>query len=405
MPALALAAAGVLAGCSGHASVGGSETPIAVNAAPVQSRAFTSRVELAGSLTATHSVTLGAISAGRIVSVPVRVGDRVTAGQVIAQVDTSGYAAAFTQARAAAAAAAANEQAGSSSAAGAQSAISAARAQFAAAQSHLQLAQVTAERMSSLYAQGAISKQQNDEAQATLAAARAAAQQAQAGLAGSASAYQAAVAQSRAAAEMAAQAQAGVAAASVPLNEATLTAPFDGVVTSKFVQPGAVVGPGSPVAAIENTHDLELDVAVSNADLAGLTIGQSVAVHVDAAGASAYPGRIRAIVPSENPALRSATVIVSLAPEPGLVPGMYARVRLPGSAHSGTAVPLAALVTRAGQSGVFEVRAGKAVFVPVQTGDIEGGMIEVRGPGLAGRQVVVDHLELLTDGASITVQR
>ncbi len=357
--------------------------------------------ELSGSLTAVRSVTVGAISAGRIVSLDVQAGDRVTAGQVLAQVDTSGFSAGVAQAQAGASAAAANENASRSSLQASAAAIEAARAQVAAAQSRLGLARVTAQRMASLYAQGAISHQQNDETQANLSAAQAGLAQAQAGLVGAKNGFDASQAQTQAAADSAAQARAGIAVANVPLRDATLTAPFDGLITSKFVDPGAVVGPGSPVVALQNTRDLELDVAVPDDDLAGLVPGAPLAVRIDALGGKLVPARVRAIVPSENPALRSATLKIALAVRAGLLPGMYARVSIEGGAHRGWAVPLAALVTRAGQSGVFVVRDGSASFVPVQTGTIGTKLVEVDGLAGSSTEVAVSNLQRLDDGTPV----
>lgn len=306
----------------------------------------------------------------------VRVGDRVSAGEVVARIDASEYGAQLAGARAGAGAAADSQRA--------------AQAQLAQAQSRLQLAQVTARRMSVLYAEGAISKQQQDETQSNLAAAQAGVAQADAGLS--------------AAAGMTAQAQAGVAAAAVPLQNTTITAPYSGIVTQKFAEPGAVVGPGSPIAAIQDTSDLELDAALPEDDAASLVPGTPLAVRVDALGGARVPARVRAVVPSQNPALRSATVKIGIAPRAGLLPGMFARVSIPGASHSGISVPLSALVTRAGQSGVFVVRDRTASFVPVQTGVSTDRAVEVQGLR-SGSSVAVTNVSRLTDGAAVAVVR
>jgi multidrug efflux pump subunit AcrA (membrane-fusion protein) len=371
--AFAAGALWLVAGCAGQS---GSQAPAAVPVAvaSAQSAAFSQPVELSGTLSAVREATVGASTPGRVVSVAVRVGDRVTAGQFLAQIDASQYGAELAGARAGAAAAAQSR--------------SAAGAQLAQARSRFELARTTAARMSSMYAQGAISKQQQDESQAALSAARAGVAQAQAGLS--------------AASSLTVQAQAGVAAASVPLANATITAPFSGVVTQKFVEPGAVVGPGSPIVAVQNVSDLEVDVAVPEDDAGGLVPGQPVAVRVDALGGASIPAHVRAIVPSQNPALRSATVRIAVASRPGLLPGMFARVTVRSAARRAIGVPLAAVVTRAGQRGVFTIAAGTASFVPVQTGTVDGKLVEVDGLR-AGTQVAVAGLARLVDGSAVTV--
>jgi multidrug resistance efflux pump len=405
-----IAAAALSTGCAGGKDAAATASENATAAVPVsvvrlRTASFSTPTELSGSLVAVRSVTVGAVSAGRIVSVAVQAGDRVRAGQVLAQVDTAGYGAGLAQAKAGASASLAGQAASRSALQAASSSIEGARAQLGAARSRYELARTTAGRMATLFAEGAISRQQNDEAQANLAAAQAGVAQAQAGLNGAQSGYQAALAQSHAASDMAAQARAGVAAADVPLREATLTAPFAGIVTAKFVEPGAVVGPGSPVVTVQNTHDLELDVAVPDQDVAGLVPGTPANVRVDAIGGKSVPARIRAIVPSQNPALRSATVKIALSDRADLLPGMFARVVLPSAAHQGWAVPLAALVTRAGQPGIFVVREGTASFVPVQSGTVGDKLVEVRGIEGGDVRVAVTNLQRLTEGAAVTVTR
>ncbi len=373
---LALLATGALlaSGCAAHPSQVATEPAVAT--APARAQSFSSPLELSGTLSAVRNVTLGAAAAGRIVAVNVRVGDHVRAGEALAQVDATAYGAQLAGAQAGAAAALDGQRA--------------AAAQLAQAESHLRLAQTTAARMSSLYAQGAISKQQQDETQANLAAARAGLAQAQAGLS--------------AAQGVSAQARAGVTAAAVPLANTTITAPFDGVVTQKFVEPGAVVGPGSPVVAVQNTSDLELDVALPEDQVAALVPGMPLTVRVDALGGASLPARVRAVVPSADPSLRSVTLRINVAPRTGLLPGMFARVAIPGVATPGTGVPLAALVTRAGQSGVFVIRDGVATFVPVQSGVVTPTAVQVHGIR-AGAEVAVSNLAQLTDGARVSVTK
>jgi RND family efflux transporter MFP subunit len=375
-PALALlTGALVLSGCALHPA-DAQTAAIPVHLAVAEPSRFANPAELAGTVVSAQSVTLGAASAGRVVSVNVRVGDRVAAGEVIAQVDATAYGAQLAGARAGAAAAYDSERAS--------------RAQLAQARSRYHLASVTAARMSRLYAQGAISRQQQDETQADLDAAQAGVDQAQAGLA--------------AAQGLRTQAQAGVTAAAVPLANATIVAPFAGAITQRFVAAGAVVGPGSPVAVLENTGDLELDVALPEDQAGTLAPGGRLTVRVDALGDTPIAGTVRALAPSDDPALRSVTLRIAIAAHPGLLPGMFARVAVPGIAREGTAVPLAALVTRAGQSGIFVVRNGTAIFIPLRSAVIHGNAVQIEGV-TPGTRVADSALDQLTDGAAVSVTK
>ena len=409
MAAAAVLAGLLFAGCSHpspSASAADTVSPtVPVTVSPLRYTKIATPIELSGSLSAVESVTVGAMTGGRVLAVRVRAGDIVHAGDVLAQIDTSGSAAELARARAGASAAAASESASQSTIEAAKASIASAQAQADVARARATLSETTAGRMEKLFAQGAISAQQLDQTRADLAGARAAVAQAQAGLEGARKTYGAAVAQSRAAADTSLGAQAGIAAATVPLRDATLTAPFDGIVVNKFVEVGAVVAPGTPIVAVQNARDLEVDVAVPDDALTGLSAGTPIAVRVDAVGGAPIAGHIRAIVPSQNAALRSATLKIAVPSRAGLQPGMFARVTVPGSVRSGWVAPLAALVTRAGQSGVFVVRGGTASFVPLQTGAVGQSTVEVLGIDGRATQVAVSGLQRVDDGTRVTVVR
>ncbi len=387
-PALLLGSLALSACAHPATAPSSSSETIPVRVAVVADRTLGSHIDLSGSVSAADSVNVGAISAGRVIAMNVRVGDRVQSGQVLAEVDAAGYRAQLAQAQSGAQAAAAQ-------AAAAAAQASAADAQVATARSQLHLATVTAARMSMLYREGAISKQDYDQTQANLAAARAAMQQA-------ASGYSAARAAAAAARANAGAASAGANAASLPVSDAIVRAPFSGVVTARMLDVGAVVGPGAPIVTLENDNALELDVALPNDAGAVAYAGESVPVRVDALGGATLRGTIRAIAPSENPALRSSMLRITIPSHAGLSPGMYARVSIPVRAN-GLAAPTRALITRAGQSGVFALHANTVRFIPVEAGSTYGQFVRIQGKGLRGARVAVSNLERLTDGASVTV--
>lgn len=371
--ALAVASSFALTACGGDSKQ--QATPaIAVRTTTVRSGAIASTTDFSGSLVAVHRATIGALTPGRIDLVAVRAGDRVAAGTVLARVDSAQYSAMLAGAQAGARAAGAGSQA--------------ALAGLQQAQSRYDLAAKTAQRMNDLYRAGAISKEQHDQVQMQLQVARAGLAQARA--------------QVQAASGGEAAARAGVAAASVPVNDATIAAPFSGIVTQTFVRQGEVVGAGSPVARIESVGSLELKVAIPLNDLAAVRSQRELEVRVDALGERTLRGTVRSIVPSDNPALRSAMLRVELPAHPGLLPGMFARVLVRAQSARGMRIPLSALVERAGQSGVFAIRAGKAEFVPV-TSVVSNTRYAIVTGLTDGTTVAASNLAELTDGAAVTV--
>lgn len=377
----ALAAAVALAGllAAGCASKPAPEqvAPAAVRVAAVRELAFVRRLDLSGSVVASRQAAVGAVVPGRITAVLVRVGDVVAAGDPIARIDDASYRAAYAQA------------AGSSGAA--QANVAAARAQADAARTRLSLAQTTAHRMAVLFGEGAISRQEFDEAQSGFAAARAALAQAQAAIG--------------AASGAAGEAKAALAAAAVPLGEAVVRAPFDGVILARDVDPGAVVGAAAPIVTVEDNAHLELDVMLPEDEASAVRPHLPARVAVDALGGRSVEGRVRAVVASENAALRSVLVKIDLPTLRGLYAGMFARVALDGPARIASAVPAEALVSRAGQDGVFAIDGRRVAFIPVLTGATQDRWIEIRDLPASVHQVAVAGVEHLTDGAPVAILR
>lgn len=372
-PLSAIAALTLLAACA-PAPTSHAADAVTVTTARAERRAFAATDELSGTLVASRAVTVGANAAGRLSAVPVRVGDHVEAGETIATIDASAYAAALAQASGARAAAAA--------------AVNQAQAALIAAQARERLAAATAQRDAELYRSGDVSRQHYDESAAGLQTARAAVVQAQASIAS--------------AAGSAAQSQASIEVASVPLRDTVIRAPFAGIVTQTFADAGAVVNPGSPIVAMEDDRSLEAEVAVPESLAATMHPGAPVMLHVDALNTD-VAGRVRAVIPSANAQLHTATVRVAVTPHEGLLRGMFARLRVRSASGAQIAVPWQAVVTRAGQSGVFEVKDGRASFVPVETGASTNGWIAVRGIA-AGTAVAMTGLELLDDGSAVALR-
>jgi RND family efflux transporter MFP subunit len=187
------------------------------------------------------------------------------------------------------------------------------------------------------------------------------------------------------------------------VSQATITAPFAGIITQKFADAGAVVGPGTPIVTLQGSGEIELDVAVPEDSAAAVSPGARVQVRVDALDATTG-GTVRAVAPAENASLRASSVRISVDPIRGLAPGMFARVRFNGAPHQGVGVPLAAIVTRGGQAGVFSIDGSTATFLPVQTAALSGALVEVRGVK-AGTRIAASNLAQLTEGAAVSTSK
>jgi cobalt-zinc-cadmium efflux system membrane fusion protein len=213
----------------------------------------------------------------------VHIGEPVSSGEALAQLDTGGLSLAAAQAQADAQAAAANAQ---------QSAIDRTSTKIAVDAAALH-------REQSLYAAGVAALKDVQAAQAQLAQDRAEAASA--------------VTQRSGASAQAQSAQARAALAQRDLANGTLRAPSDGVVTAILKRPGESVDTTTPVVAIGpgSSHDVTLQV--SSADAARVHNGNAVTMSIPGTDLRSS-GTVAGVSPALDPATQSATVIVRGVP-------------------------------------------------------------------------------------------
>lgn len=300
-------------------------------------------IQASGTIEATQ-VDVAPRLAGRVIKLAVREGDQVRSGQVVAELDAAEVEAQLAQVRAAVAAAKTRPAQADAALAlarasvqaqltqaraqmdAAAAAVEASKASLRAAEANLQasetnLAQAESDlgRLESLYRDGAVSAQQLDTARSTVKAAQAqrdaaraqrdAAQtqltasaafleQARAGLAvAEANRQTITIREQDAAASRAqlAQAQAALQQIQIMRGYAILTAPLSGVVVSKHVEVGDLVGVGAPVVTIADLGQPYLRVFISETDVGRVTLGQPVDVRVDAFRGRVFHGRVTEI--------------------------------------------------------------------------------------------------------------
>ncbi len=156
------------------------------------------------------------------------------------------------------------------------------------------------------------------------------------------------------------QAEAGISAAQ--LEQTVLRAPFDGVVVARVIDPGAVVGPGTPLLTVADDRSFELRMSIPDAALASLATGRSATVTVDTLPDAVFPGTVLRIAPSAD--ARAKKIDVDLRVEnPGgaLKSGMFARVQFPLASSSGVILPAGAVLSRYGRDLVFVLEQDRAV--------------------------------------------
>lgn len=217
---------------------------------------------------------------GRVESIDVVEGDRVTEGQQIAVVSSPEIVARAAQAEALVAAAQA--QADMTQAGARDEEIRAAQAQWQAADAQAALAEMTLQRMERLFNDGVMPAQARDEAHALAASARAQANAARE--VWQMSQQGARTEDQRAAEAMLAQAQGGRAEVQAFLDEEQVLAPAGGEVTRRVFQSGEIAPAGAPLVLIARTDDPWLTLNLREDMLANVRLGTELRARVPALG-------------------------------------------------------------------------------------------------------------------------
>ncbi len=205
-----------------------------------------------------------------------------------------------------------------------------------------------------------------------------------------------------------AQAQAQLELARANLDETVIRAPMDGVVVTRYVDPGAMVGPSTPIVRIGQMDPLRLMVAIPMRLLPVLEAGVTpVQIESDVYPEETFPAVVNRLFPAVDPVTRTLRIEVLLAnPREGagwrFRPGMYATVRLSLATSPGAlAVPASAIIRALDRQIVYVADGAVARAVDVRTGIRSGALIEIVEGLAEGDEFVIMGHNKLTDGAPI----
>lgn len=180
-------------------------------------------------------------------------------------------------------------------------------------------------------------------------------------------------------------------AAAALLASATIRAPFDGVVTERFIEVGDMATPGKPLLKVEDRRDFRLEVAVAGEDAGRIRLHQPAEVMIDALGPSRLAGKVAVIVPRAEAATQSVLVKVDLPSVPGLTSGLYGRARFTVGQDALLTVPSSAISAVGALDRVFVVDADGVVHARlVRLGRRFDDRVEVRTGLEPGERVLAD---------------
>jgi len=289
-------------------------------------------VEAAGIAAPIEQATLSTRLMGTVTDVLVREGDAVRRGELLVRLDTRDLTAKDDQMRAG----------------------------LAAAVSRANEAERYAVRIRALYADSAAPKALLDGAEAGLA-------QAQAGLAQARGAQR----------ELAAVAGYGA-----------VRAPFDGVVTRRFVDPGAFAAPGTPLVTVQDGRTLRVSVTTTPDLARGIARGGMIETRIEGAPAAA---RVEGVVPAPGGALYTINALVNDR-DGRYASGGAAVLLVPRGTRRAVFVPPATIARQGDLTGVRVLEAAGPTLRWVRLGAARGELVEVLSGLQGGERLVVTRV-------------
>ena len=321
----------LLAGCGkahqGHAAAQPELPSVQVRTQTVEAKPLASIEEVVGTVRAKLSATIEAKTSGRITDLPVVLGQKVKAGELVARLDAPEIKARLDQAEAS-----------------------------------LQQADRDSKRVSSLFNQQAATRAEYEAADSRYLVAKGV-----------------------------------VAEARAMMGFVEILAPFDGVVTRKWVDVGDQAAPGKPLVDIEDPSNLRLEADVPEAIASKIKQDARMTIRVGQSTGD-LSGTMAEIAPIADPTSRTFRVKLDVPASPGLMLGQFARLIVPAGEYTSMRVPTSAVVQRGQMEILFVVENQHARLHLVKTGRRVNDETEILSGLDSGDSVVVDNPQQLVDG-------
>lgn len=344
---LLLATLGVTSACQRPAAAVEEkrEEPVSVEVTEVTEIDAPQTLRLTGTLRGAKQTELAANVAGRVQETLVERGTEVKKGALLARVDVSAAALALAEAR----------------------------VQVEAFKTRQEINQADCDRYEALKAKGAVSDLEYDQVMAKCKTAPLDLE--------------------------AARARQNLAAKNV--GDGMIRAPFDGVVTERYVEVGEYVQPSSRVVSLAQVDELRLEFSLPEANFTDVKNGADVAFRVVAYKDEVFRGKVVHISGAIRDTRDVLVEAVVANADHRLLPGMFAEVELDTGTRKLPSVPETAVFEQHGKQNVFVVKDGRLEQRVLQTGPrVEGRIAIVRGV-VPGERVVTAPSPNLSNGQAV----
>ena len=315
--------------------------PIELTASDVftaQNISMTQGLPISGTLKATSSAMIKARVAGELLSLEVREGDAVKAGQIIAKVDPTEYLAKQRQAQ----------------------------QQAEAARAQVEIAQRQFDNNNALVNQGFISKTALDTSIANLNAAKAT--------------HQAAIS--------------ALDVTSKAVEDCNLKSPLNGFVSQRLAQTGERVAPEARIVEVVDLSQFELEATLTPADALSVKVGQPAKLSIEGS-TQEVSAKVLRINPSTQVGSRSVLVYLGIQGHPALRHGVFVQGSLGTQQIQSVAIPIDSVRTDKSAPYAQVVQEGKVVHVKINL----GAKGEVNGKTLMAVPDMTEGTLVLTSNA------
>lgn len=296
-----------------------------------------------------EEATVSSKISGQVIKVNFEDGDMVSAGQMLAALDDQTL----------------------------QNQLQAAEINLKRLQKTLESVQQSYDRNKALYASGALSKSDYENAEVNLS-----------------------MAQANAEAE-----QVNIAGIQNSINNSVLRAPISGEIAKKSINLGQFANPGTVVAQIRNNQTIKANINLKESDLSKVKTGQKVMLKISKDDSTGYEGVIKGMASSANDISRAFNCLVEIDNREGkLHSGVFGYIEIPdqGRGHIVT-VPLKALSGNEGAYSVFVLEKNIARQRSVEIGDIQKDLAEIKSGLSVGDTLIITNINTLQDGDPVRI--
>jgi len=200
-------------------------------------------------------------------------------------------------------------------------------------------------------------------------------------------------------------AEARVAQARIRVSDANIRSSISGIVNKRYIEPGAVVNPGTQLFELVDVSRLKLAITVNETQVANLKVGDKVDVKASVFPDKNYGGTVTFIAPKADASL-NFPVEIELASNPGnqLKAGMYGTAIFSfGNTAPVVLIPRSAFVGSVSSNQVFVVESGNiAKLRNVIAGRVLGDKVEVLQGLNEGESIITSGQINLADGSKIS---